>query len=130
MIVTTADISDVWHIVKAGLDIVKQESGADWEPWQVYDKVRHGEWLLVMIGAKHFTIFSIEQNQYTDEKYIIIQATYAPCSGAPDKIAFYDNLAREIGCAYIETVSRRKGLERSGFQLQDMTFRRRVQWEK
>lgn len=127
--VTRVDnLTEIWPIIRDGLYVVKEESGADWEPHDVFRLIKNGEWHILMLGETFFTIFSVGKNCFTGERFILIEASYAPGTNAIVDMFddLYGQLAKDLNCSYFETVSRRKGLTRVGWELQDMTFRRRV----
>ena len=125
--ITRADVATVQNIVLHGLECIKSGGFVDWSPWQVLNKCASGEWHLLMIGEERFMIISLNINTFTDERFLCMEAVY--CQGFNDIVTVLpeiDQLAREMGCAYIEMQSNRKGFERTGWTVHDISYRRRL----
>ena len=121
------DIRALWPQIRPGIEEIQQSQGADWIPEDIYHWVQSDKATLY-VTDDGFTIVQRGQNEITKEIYLYILISYS-WSQEKNIVAYlpaFEALARNIGAAYIETRTTRRGLEKLGFELDQVTYRRRV----
>ncbi len=121
------DIRELWGRIRPALEEIQHSQRADWIPEDIYHWVMDGEATLYATDDG-FAVVQRGQNDLTGEIYLYILISY---SWSKEKnigayLPAFEDLARRVGASYIETRTTRRGLERCGFELDQVTYRRRV----
>jgi hypothetical protein len=123
------DIRSCWEEVKPGLLAIAQKCAAEWRVEDVYARCLAGEWTLFMgPEVDGFLILSQYSDRYRNEKRLVVECAYH--DGALDPFATYEPFlfatARQIGAVCIEFTSPRRGFEKKGWSVTDITYRKEV----
>jgi len=121
------DIRELWHRIRPALEEIQQSQGVDWIPEDIYHWVMADKATLYATDDG-FSIVQRGQNPVTGEKYLFLLICYSWSEGSNiwKYMSAFEELARNVGATYIETWSKRRGLERSGFDLAHCIYRRRL----
>jgi hypothetical protein len=120
-----ADIRTAWEAVRRGMEQIRTEMRADWRLEDIYALCLWGKATLYT-APEGFVILVRMENEFTAEPYLYVLA----CHGAgPVQERYWpelERIAREAGCRYVECLSPRRGFERTGWDLEHVCYRRRL----
>lgn len=125
------DVRQCWEQIKHGLEVIADKCDAEWRVEDAYAKCRAGEWtLFVLPDGSGFIILYQYQDVYKLEKRLVVECAYH--TGDVDPFEIYEPFvfeqARKIEAKCVEFHSPRRGFERKGWEITDMTYRQEVDY--
>jgi hypothetical protein len=111
-----------WEWVRAGLDALIAKCNESWHPSDVYAAIHSGRAFLYQI-ADGFVVLQMQQTWGRTELFVWI--LYAPHDMKPRREEVFTELqqmARRMGARAIVMKSPRKGWERVGFKVKEITY--------
>jgi len=127
------DIRKCWNVIKTGiLEIIKEDPSITFIPEDVYSECVNGRAFLYTspIG---FLILTTEVDQFTNDKTLLLWIAYTYNKGGHNWLSheeWFNNLAKEAGCKYLEARSRVPEMEsyvkQIGWELDTRIYRKKV----
>ena len=103
------DIRKCWNVIKTGiLDILKENPHLTYIPEDVYSECVNERAFLYTYPVG-FLILTVETDQFTKDKTLLLWIAYTYEKGGHNWLAhdeWFNNLAKEVGCKYLEARSR------------------------
>lgn len=131
--VRTVRIGECWERIKPGLEIIRVKTHADWGLDDAYQQCLLDQWAIFMDDAVDgFLITRLYQCEFTGVRRLeVIAAYYGGSDVDPTEmyLPFIQQLARAADAKQIEVRSPRRGWERKGFRVVDITYRMEVEDE-
>lgn len=129
---TVANIREHWSWVRPGLAEIARENDAAWLPEDIYASIRAGSASLLLAegDTSGFLVAKVYTEAYEGAKVFYIIACFHPAENAQQLYGkAVDAMAEELGCAFVEFDSRRKGFERQGgWEIDRIVYRRRLNY--
>ena len=128
-----ADIRQHWEVVKSGIvEILLENPTLTFIPEDVYSECVNERAFLYM-SSVGFLILTIEVDQFTKDKTLLLWIAYTYEKGGHEWAVhekWFDNLAKSIGCKYLEARSRVPEMEsytkKIGWELDTRIYRKEV----
>ena len=128
-----ADIRQHWEVVKSGIvEILLENPTLTFIPEDVYSECVNERAFLYM-SPVGFLILTIEVDQFTKDKTLLLWIAYTYNKGGHEWLAheeWFDNLAKQAGCKYLEARSRVPEMEsytkKIGWELDTRIYRKKV----
>ena len=128
-----ADIRQHWEVVKSGIvEILLENPTLTFIPEDVYSECVNERAFLYM-SSVGFLILTIEVDQFTKDKTLLLWIAYTYNKGGHEWLAheeWFDNLAKQAGCKYLEARSRVPEMEsytkKIGWELDTRIYRKEV----
>ena len=128
-----ADIRQHWEVVKSGIvEILLENPTLTFIPEDVYSECVNERAFLYM-SSVGFLILTIEVDQFTKDKTLLLWIAYTYNKGGHEWLAheeWFDNLAKQAGCKYLEARSRVPEMEsytkKIGWELDTRIYRKKV----
>lgn len=103
-----ADIRKEWHWVKPGVEeILHLDKNLTFRPEDIYASCLSGESQL-WVHPNFFNVVTIEVDPFTGDKTFLLWLSWAKERGGANAVTyakFYEEVAKQYGCAKIETRS-------------------------
>ena len=127
------DIRSTWNTVKPGLEqILKDNPNLTFLPEDVYSEVVNNRAFLYT-SSVGFLILRVEIDQFTNDKTLLLWIAYTYNKGGHEWAAheeWFNSLAKEIGCKYLEARSRVPEMEsyvkEIGWELDTRIYRKEI----
>lgn len=128
-----ADIRQCWDKIKPGIvEIIKENSFLTYIPEDVYSEVVNNRAFLYT-SSVGFLILRVEIDQFTNDKTLLLWIAYTYSKGGHEWAAheeWFNSLAKEIGCKYLEARSRVPEMEsyvkEIGWELDTRIYRKEI----
>jgi len=128
-----ADIRQHWEVVKSGIvEILLENPTLTFIPEDVYSECVNERAFLYM-SPVGFLILTVEVDQFTKDKTLLLWIAYTYNKGGHEWLAheeWFDNLAKQAGCKYLEARSRVPEMEsytkKIGWELDTRIYRKKV----
>jgi hypothetical protein len=127
------DIRSCWEDIKPGIvEILEQDKFPTIRPEEVYSECVNGRAFLYT-SKDAFVILTLEEDEFLDEKRLVVWLAYAYKTGAYLWVShkdWFNALAKELNCQYIVAKSNTKKLSdyflRTGWSLETRVFKTEV----
>ena len=127
------DIRKCWDLIKTGiLDILKENPHLTYIPEDVYSECVN-ERAFLYTSPVGFLVLTTEVDQFTKDKTLLLWIAYTYKKGGHNWLAhndWFNNLAKEAGCKYLEARSRVPEMESYtrtiGWELDTRIYRKEV----
>ena len=127
------DIRKCWNVIKTGiLDVLKENPHLTYIPEDVYSECVN-ERAFLYTSSVGFLILTVETDQFTKDKTLLLWIAYTYQKGGHNWLAhdeWFNNLAKEAGCKYLEARSRVPEMESYtktiGWELDTRIYRKKV----
>ena len=127
------DIRKCWNVIKTGiLDILKENPHLTYIPEDVYSECVN-ERAFLYTSPVGFLILTTEVDQFTKDKTLLLWIAYTYNKGWHNLLShegWFNNLAKEAGCKYLEARSRVPEMESYtktiGWELDTRIYRKKV----
>lgn len=125
-----ANIREEWDWVKLGIDeILHLDKNLTYRPEDIYASVIRGESQL-WVHPNFFNVCMIQTDEFTGDKTFVIWISWAKERGGANAVtfaSFYEDVARQYGCAHIETKSVQMpaveyAVDKVGWEITEITF--------
>lgn len=120
---TALPIEEVWPFVKSKLEEIKARYDQDWEIQDVYDDIVSG--VAFLYGVDHdesFVITAPQVNTFTGETELYIWAAWGDGFAQGKHMDKLFELANGIGAIRLVMASQRRGFERAGWKIKEITY--------
>lgn len=117
------DIRACWEKIKPGLEQIRTEMEADWRLEDIYSLCLYGKATLYT-APEGFIILVRMENEFTGEPYLYAMACHGQGQVQDKYWPEIEAIARQARCGYVECLSPRRGLERTGWSLEHVCYRR------
>ena len=130
------DIRKCWNVIKTGiLEIIKEDPSITFIPEDVYSECVNGRAFLYT-SSIGFLILTTEVDQFTNDKTLLLWIAYTYRKGGHNWLShekWFNNLAKEAGCKYLEARSKVPEMEsyvkQIGWELDTRVYRKKIKWE-
>ena len=127
------DIRQCWDKVKPGIvEIIREDPFITFIPEDVYSECVN-ERAFLYTSSVGFLILAVEVDQFTKDKTLLLWIAYTYKKGGHNWLAhndWFNNLAKEAGCKYLEARSRVPEMESYtrtiGWELDTRIYRKEV----
>ena len=127
------DIRKCWNVIKTGiLEVLKENPHLTYIPEDVYSECVN-ERAFLYTSPVGFLILTTEVDQFTKDKTLLLWIAYTYNKGGHNWLSheeWFNNLAREAGCKYLEARSRvpemESYVEQIGWELDTRIYRKEV----
>lgn len=127
------DIRKCWNVIKTGiLDILKENPHLTYIPEDVYSECVN-ERAFLYTSPVGFLILTVEVDTFTKDKTLLLWIAYTYKKGGHNWLVhdeWFDSLAKEAGCKYLEARSRVPEMESYtktiGWELDTRIYRKKV----
>tara|TARA_R100000995_G_scaffold84526_1_gene63482 strand:+ start:1834 stop:2274 length:441 start_codon:yes stop_codon:yes gene_type:complete len=127
------DIRKCWNVIKTGiLEVLKENPHLTYIPEDVYSECVN-ERAFLYTSPVGFLILTTEVDQFTKDKTLLLWIAYTYNKGGHNWLSheeWFNNLAREAGCKYLEARSRvpemESYVEQIGWELDTRIYRKKV----
>ena len=124
--VRVGDVRVDWELIRPGLEIVKEKGNAEWRLEDVYALCRNGDAFLYIVD-EGFSIVRRVVNSFTLEIELFIMVSFSTGECNIKKFQPYlEDLAKEIGATSMTLQSPRRGLERHGWEIEQINYKWRL----
>ena len=128
-----ADIRSTWNIVKPGIEqILAENPYLTFLPEDVYSECVN-ERAFLYTSPVGFLVLTVEVDQFTKDKTLLLWIAYTYKKGGHNWLVhdeWFDSLAKEAGCKYLEARSRVPEMESYtktiGWELDTRIYRKKV----
>jgi len=129
----STNIRKCWDKVKPGIvEIIEQDPFVTFIPEDVYSECVN-ERAFLYTSSVGFLILTIEVDQFTKDKTLLLWIAYTYEKGGHEWLAheeWFNDLAKEVGCKYLEARSRVPEMEsytkQVGWELDTRIYRKEV----
>ena len=127
------DIRKCWNVIKTGiLEVLKENPHLTYIPEDVYSECVN-ERAFLYTSPVGFLILTVETDQFTKDKTLLLWIAYTYEKGGHEWLAhndWFNNLAMQAGCKYLEARSRVPEMEsytkQIGWELDTRIYRKKV----
>jgi len=127
------DIRKCWNVIRTGiLEVLKENPHLTYIPEDVYSECVN-ERAFLYTSPVGFLILTIEVDQFTKDKTLLLWIAYTYNKGGHNWLSheeWFNNLAKEAGCKYLEARSRvpemESYVEQIGWELDTRIYRKKV----
>jgi hypothetical protein len=127
------DIRKCWNVIKTGiLDILEENPHLTYIPEDVYSECVN-ERAFLYTSPVGFLVLTTEVDQFTKDKTLLLWIAYTYNKGGHNWLnheEWFNNLAKEAGCKYLEARSRvpemESYVEQIGWELDTRIYRKEV----
>ena len=127
------DIRKCWNVIKTGiLEVLKENPHLTYIPEDVYSECVN-ERAFLYTSPVGFLILTTEVDQFTKDKTLLLWIAYTYNKGGHNWLSheeWFNNLAKEAGCKYLEARSRvpemESYVEQIGWELDTRIYRKKV----
>ena len=128
------DIRKCWNVIKTGiLEVLKENPHLTYIPEDVYSECVN-ERAFLYTSSVGFLILTVEVDQFTKDKTLLLWIAYTYEKGGHEWLAhndWFNNLAMQAGCKYLEARSRVPEMEsytkQIGWELDTRIYRKEVE---
>ena len=127
------DIRKCWNVIRTGiLEVLKENPHLTYIPEDVYSECVN-ERAFLYTSPVGFLILTTEVDQFTKDKTLLLWIAYTYNKGGHNWLSheeWFNNLAKEAGCKYLEARSRvpemESYVEQIGWELDTRIYRKKV----